>query len=138
MPPSWQQRDDKEEQDNRPPPPPKTCNEQPAAAPSVQAVRVMRLKNTFPEGQVAPMQMPLAFKTHANDAAITIQPTEPLQVACKRLAGSEASCYPSGKMEVTVYNKYGTMRTHYRDVSSTARLQVFEALSDDRIVIWDK
>ena len=97
-------------------------------------VRVMRLKNTFPIGQVAPMKMPLAFKAHAEDGALTILDSNSLLYACSMLAGGETT-HTAQLMEVTVYSALGTMKAHYRGIGYKTKLSKLNAAETDRIVL---
>ena len=117
---------------DQPPDPPV----QPAPAAPIKYVRVMRLKNTFAHGQVAPMHMPLAFQAHAEDGALTIRDSESLLRACSWLAGGDTT-HSAQLMEVTVYNSRGHMRTHHRGICYNTRISELNARETDRIVLWD-
>ena len=99
-------------------------------------VRVMRLKNPFPTGQVAPMRIPLAFEAHAEDGALTILDSNSLLSACSRLAGGKTT-HTSQLMEATAYNALGAMKAHYRGIRYKTRLSKLNATDADRIVLWD-
>ena len=99
-------------------------------------LRVMRLKNTFPDGHVAPMNIPLAFRTHSNDGALAIADSNSLLTACSRLAGG-GTTYAAELMEVTVYDAHGAMKTHHRGINYKTRLNKLNASETDRIVLWD-
>ena len=136
----WYERDDDQgEGPPRPPRPPSAQPVQPAVPEaSSTTVHVMRLKSTFPEGQVAPMNIPLAFRAHAEDGALTITDSNSLLIACSRLAGGETP--RTGQlMEVTVCDTHhdGAMKTRHRGINYKTRLSVLNAIETDRIVLWD-
>jgi hypothetical protein len=96
----------------------------------------MRLNNTFTDGQVAPIEIPLAFQAHAEDGALTIPDSESLLRACSWLAGGDTT-HPAQLMEVTVYNSRGYMKTHHRGICYRTKLRTLNANKTDRIVLWD-
>ena len=80
------------------------------------------------------MNMPPAYRAHAEDGALAITDSNSLLTACSRLAGGETT-YTSQLMEVTVYDYHGVMKTHQRGINYRTRLSTLNAAETDRIVL---